>query len=165
MCSSFDDFPFFNDDDIISFFDGLESMGYDDNGSTLKEMLEGLSYFLFTITVESCCWFIEEDNLRILEKYFCYCESLFLSSTESDSSFSNFCIEAMLKLVNKMTFSELYSLCYSLSTYFTFCTVQQVFPYCSVKYRGLLCEVSYVRVVAIESYVSYILFVYSEASF
>lgn len=140
-------------------------MGYHNDCSAFKEVLESLSYLLFTITVESSCWFIEEYDLWILEEYFCYCKSLFLSSAETDSSFSNLCIEAVLKLVDKMTFSQLYGLCYFFLTYFTFCTVEQVFAYCSIKYRWFLCEITYVRIIAIESYISYVLFVYSEVSF
>lgn len=80
MCSALYYFSFFENDDIISTFDCLESMSDDDDGATFEEVLKRFGYFLLTVAIKSCCRFIEEDNLWVFEEYFCNGESLFLSS-------------------------------------------------------------------------------------
>jgi hypothetical protein len=47
MCSSFDDISSLYDDDLIRFFDGLESMCNDDDGTSFEERIECFSDRLF----------------------------------------------------------------------------------------------------------------------
>ena len=80
MCPAFYYFSFFENDDVISTFDCLESMSDDDDGAAFEEVLKCFGYFLLTVAIKRCRWFIEENNLWIFEKYFCNSQSLFLSS-------------------------------------------------------------------------------------
>ena len=65
---------------------------------------------MFTSNIECTRRLIEENNLRILEKYFGNRESLFLSSRESHSSFSYLSIKSLLEFEDEVTMSELESL-------------------------------------------------------
>lgn len=69
-----------DDDDIICFFYGLESMSDHDHGTSSKECFESLSDLLFRETIERRCGLVEEDDLWVFEKYFCDRKTLFLSS-------------------------------------------------------------------------------------
>lgn len=71
MIPSLDNGSMIEDDDVIGFFDGLETVGDDDDRTTLEEVMESNVDLLFGEAVECTGWFIEDDNLGILDKDFC----------------------------------------------------------------------------------------------
>jgi len=109
--TAFDDFSLLQDDDIISAFDGLKAVSDDNDRSPRKESFKGFCNLLLAIAIECCSWFIEKDNLRIFEKYFCDSETLLLSATETNPSFTNLSLETIFEFINKLTLCELYCFC------------------------------------------------------
>ncbi len=95
-------------------------MSDDEDGTVSEEGIKSLGDLFFREGVESTRWFIEEDDLWIFEKDLGNSKTLFLSSTESDSSFSDFSVESMFEIKDEITvcktegFSELlfYFLCF-----------------------------------------------------
>jgi hypothetical protein len=67
-------------------------MGDDDTRSTLHELLEGVLYEPLGLCIESTRGFIEDEDLRIGEDCPGDGYSLFFSSGELQSSFSDFCL-------------------------------------------------------------------------
>ena len=87
----------------------LETMSDDNNSASFKEMFKCSCYFFFTVTIESRCWFIEENNLWILRNIFaiarrCFCPQLSLTP-RSPISVLMPCSSSYINL----TFCELYS--------------------------------------------------------
>lgn len=80
MTSSFFYVSSFYDDDVICFFDGLESMSDDEDGTIFEEGIEGFGDLFFREGIKSRGRFIEEDDLWVLEKDLGNSETLFLSS-------------------------------------------------------------------------------------
>lgn len=108
-------------------------MGYDDDGSSLEKSFKSLCDFLFTVAIESGCWFVEENDFWIFEKDLCDSESLFLSSTESDSSFAYFCIEIVFQLVNELAFCHFYCFFDVFLGGCLFCSIEKIFSDSTVK--------------------------------
>lgn len=67
-------------------------MRYHDDGTPDEEVFKRFCDFLFAIAVERSCWFVEKYYLRIFQKYLCYRETLFLTSAQTDTSFTYLCI-------------------------------------------------------------------------
>ena len=107
MVSAFNDLSSFDHDDIISVSDGLESMSDDDDGTSLEERMEGFCDLLFTERVEGARRFIEENDLRILQKYLRDGKSLLLSSAQANTSFSDLRIESVFHLKDEVTVGEM----------------------------------------------------------
>ena len=107
MIPSFDHLPSLDHDDIISMADGLESVSDNDDRSSLEEGIEGCCDLLLTEWIKGWGGLIEEDDLRVFQKYFCDSESLFLSSGESHSSFPDLSIESVFKIEYEITMSEM----------------------------------------------------------
>jgi len=107
VSSAFDDLSSFKYDNIIGMLDGLESVGDDENGFSFKKGFKSFSYCFLTETIKSGRWFIEDDDFWIFDKKLGNCQSLPLSSGESDSFFSDLCIDRVLEIVDKFTFCHL----------------------------------------------------------
>ena len=125
MRTTFGNLSFFKDDDIVSTFHGLESMGYHDNRSSFEELFKGLCDLLFTITIERCGRFIQENNLGVFEKYLGNRETLFLPSAETNASFAYFCLKTIFEFIDKLTLSQLnrffdFLFCFAISFDFSF---------------------------------------------
>ena len=159
MSSSFFYFSSFDDDDVICFLDGLESMSDDDDGSIFEEGIESFGDLFFGEGVECTCWFIQKDDFWVFEKYLGNGETLFLSSGESHSSFSYFGIHSFFQIKYKVTVSELESVSEFLLSGI-FCGIfrevivftvsdgtHKIFSNGGIKDTWFLGEISYVRIV------------------
>jgi hypothetical protein len=78
--TAFDDLSIFYDNDIVSFFNSLQSVSDNDNGSLFKQPMECLCYLFFTNRIQCTCRFIEEDYFWVFEKDPSYSETLTLST-------------------------------------------------------------------------------------
>lgn len=65
-------------------------MSYDHDCSAYEEMLKCSRHLLLTVAIEGCCWFIEEDDFWVFQKYLCNSEALFLTSAEPHAAFTYF---------------------------------------------------------------------------
>lgn len=126
MTSSFLYVSSFDHDDVICFFDGLESVSDDEDSSISEECIKSLSDLFFREGIKSRGGFIQKDDLRILEKYLGNSETLFLSSTQSDSSFSYFGIKSMFEFKDEVTVSETEGLGEFLFYFLCFCYFERI---------------------------------------
>jgi len=94
------------DDDIVCFFDRLETVGDDDDGSSLKEIMKGDIDRLLTETIESGGRLIEDDDLGILDEDLRDRKTLALSTRETDSLLSDLGCESRRELIDECTLRE-----------------------------------------------------------
>lgn len=106
MIRPFDNLPVLKDDNIICFFDGLESMCDDDDRTSFKEVVECDVYFLFRETIECTRWLIKDDDLWIFDKNLRDCETLALTSRKSHSLLPYLGFDSIDEFINEFTLRE-----------------------------------------------------------
>ncbi|EKD44422.1 MAG: hypothetical protein ACD_71C00138G0001 [uncultured bacterium (gcode 4)] len=112
--------------------------------------MECLGDGLFWDTVEGTRRLIEEDNPWIFEHDFCDGETLFLSTWEFNSFFSDLRFESLFKIENKFTFRIFDNLIQLLLSWFVIKCIREIFHDTSVKNRWFLSEVSDMAIVGFE---------------
>lgn len=142
MRSALDDLSVIEDEDLVSFFDGLEAMCDDNNGSSGKEAVERFGDLLFREAIESTGRLIKEYDLGIFEENLCDSETLFLSSGEPDSTFSDLSFEPLRECPDEFTVREREYIPYLLFTAFSPCSRDKILSDSSVEYGWILCQVS-----------------------
>ena len=95
MCTALYNVPLVQDKDNIAVNHSRESMGDYYTCTPLAESIEGAGNKCLTLCIQTTCSLIKHKNWRILEKYSCYRQPLFLSTGESCSMFSNLSIESI----------------------------------------------------------------------
>lgn len=140
--SSLDNLTMVENQYLVCFLDRLETVCYDDDGTTDKEAMEGFRYLLLGEAIERGGRFVQEYDFRIFQEYFCDSETLFLSSGEPHSPLSNLGFESFREFPYEFTMRErkyFFYLCFAAlfsgGRY-------EIFTYGSVKYGRILCKVS-----------------------
>lgn len=164
MITAFDNLSVLEDDNVISSLDCLETMGYDDDGTSLEEILKSNIDLLLREAVECTGWFIEDDNLWIFDENLRDGETLALSSGESNSLLTYLRLESVLKLINEIALCEFNRFSEIFIRYFGSRTIGEILENRPVKYGWFLCEISDVSVIIAESYLGEILTIHKYGS-
>ena len=89
MHALFDDATSIEDDDVVGFEDGVETMRDGDDGTTLHESARGFFEQGFGFRVEAGGRFVEDEDGRVLEEGAGEGKTLCLSAAETRSAFAD----------------------------------------------------------------------------
>ncbi len=102
MGASLDDFPLFENNDLIGPLNGGEPMGDDEDSSIAGQVIEGLLNSAFGEGVDAGRCFVENDKGRIAEKDSGDGEALFLSLAQADALFPDGGVQLVWKMADKL---------------------------------------------------------------
>lgn len=92
----------FQNENSICFLNRLETMCNNEDGASFEKRMKRLTDLLLGEAIERGGRFVEEDNVRILEKYLRDRETLFLSSGEFHSPFPDLGFESLGQVEYKL---------------------------------------------------------------
>ena len=143
MIPTLNDSSVLEDDDIVGFFDRLETMRDNNDSASFEKIMKGNINLFFRETIECTRWFVEDDNLRVLDKNLGNRETLALSTRESDSFLSNLGRKSILEFVDKFALCQLD--CFSKFYFRDFrpCPIGQILKDCPIEYGRILSEIPY----------------------
>ena len=98
MGTSFYNSAVIHDDDEVSVAYGGETVCYDDAGTPLHELVEGLLYGEFALGVECAGGFVKDEDGRIFEYGAGNTEALPLSAAEGNSAIAYVCVVTLREL-------------------------------------------------------------------
>ena len=101
MSSLFGDATFFENDNLVSLEDGVETVGDGDDGSTFRQLPRGLFEQGFSFRVEAGGGFVEDEDRGIFEEGAREGYALSLSAGEAGATFANNGFIFIWKRVNK----------------------------------------------------------------
>ena len=94
MLTAFLDFSILHYYDFVGITNGWESVSHNHNCllATLDQLIESLLNLVLRFSVKGRCRFIKQKNLRFTNKSSSYRNSLFLASTEFDTTLTHYCL-------------------------------------------------------------------------
>lgn len=164
MGSLFGDPAVFEDEDLVRFLDGLETVGDDDNGATLEEIMEGNVDLLLREAVERAGRLVKNDDLGILDEYLGNGETLALSSGEPHSFFSNLGSESVPEIIDEVALREFDGFLQILLRHLGARSVREVLENGSVEYGRILGQVPDMSVIIPKACLGQVLSIHDNGS-